>query len=134
MFVCFNCGDGFKTYDCFLKHSCDAEASSFEINFKKEEENISDQVKIESYQRENTTVNNQLGGYIKCPFLKCKNLYPKDEFMVPIALREHIVKSHKNEEDSELFQKIVNQTPSTLNCEICGKSFSKKIFDSRKSF
>ena len=47
MFVCFNCGDGFKTYDCFLKHSCDAEASSFEINFKKEEENISDQVKIQ---------------------------------------------------------------------------------------
>ena len=123
MFVCFDCGDGFKTNETFLKHSCDAEVSSFETNFVPKEENISAQVDIESYQRENTTVNDQKGGYIKCP-MNCKKLFPKDQFMVPIALGEHVMRSHKNEENSELFQKIVNQTPSTLNCEICGTSFT----------
>ena len=138
MFVCFDCGDGFKTNETFLKHSCDAEVSSFETNFVNKEQNISAQVEIESYQRENATVNDQKGGYIKCP-MNCKKLFPKDQFLVPIALGEHVMKSHKNEENSELYQKIVNQnqsnettdlsfvsqTPSTLNCEICGTSFTR---------
>ena len=123
MFVCFDCGDGFKTNNHFLGHSCDVGVSSFETNFAiVKKENISDQGKIKSTQKENATVNNQQGGYIKCP-MKCKKLFSKDQFMVPIALRDHVIKRHKNEEHSELFQKIVNQAPSELKCDICGKLF-----------
>ena len=91
------------------------------------EENISDQGKIKSALKENGTVNKQQGGYIKCP-MKCKKLFPKDQFMVPVALRDHVIKRHKNEEHSELFQNIVNQAPSELKCDICGKVFKAIIY------
>ena len=129
MFVCFDCGNGFGRHDEFLEHSCDADVSIFENNFDINDKEVT-LIEKESYQqREDVTVtpkNNKHkeGGYIKCP-LKCRKLFQKDQFMVPIALKEHVIKSHKSEENSELFQRIVNQAPSiTLNCEVCGKLFT----------
>ena len=125
MFVCFDCGNGFGRHEDFLRHSCDADVSSFENNFNINDKEVTLAEK-ESYQEgEVTKDNNQKeGGYIKCP-LKCRKLFQKDQFLIPIALKEHVIKSHKSEENSELFQKIVSQAPSlTLNCEVCGKLFT----------
>ena len=128
MFVCFDCGNGFQKHDEFLEHSCNADVSSFENNFYINNKEVT-LVEKENYQREDVTIipkNNEHkdGGYIKCP-LKCRKLFQKDQFLVPIALKEHVIKSHKSEENSELFQKIVSQAPSiTLNCEVCRKLFS----------